>query len=168
MDLTIDLAQRFGEEGIGVGGAAWPAGYVLAEYMSRRPSIPPDADDVFDWTNKRVVELGAGLGLVSIVAALLGADVVATDGVEGVLPVMRENVQKHTAAAKHAVNCTLLSWGEEADETRILADGVDVVLAADVVYGDKVHIWKKLLKTINRLTDPSTMILFGQTKCNTC
>lgn len=35
MDLTIDLAQRFGEEGIGVGGAAWPAGYIVSSLMSR-------------------------------------------------------------------------------------------------------------------------------------
>ncbi|WP_313241963.1 methyltransferase domain-containing protein [Stenotrophomonas sp.] len=49
-------------------GQIWPAGRVLAETMSR-----------VDIAGKRILELGCGLGLSSLVLAHRGADVVASD-----------------------------------------------------------------------------------------
>lgn len=49
-------------------GQVWPAGRVLAETMSR-----------FDVAGKRILELGCGLGLSSLVLQRRGADVVASD-----------------------------------------------------------------------------------------
>jgi predicted nicotinamide N-methyase len=49
-------------------GQPWPAGRVLAEAMSS-----------FDVAGKRILELGCGLGLSSLVLAHRGADVVASD-----------------------------------------------------------------------------------------
>lgn len=49
-------------------GQVWPAGRVLAETMHS-----------FDVAGKRVLELGCGLGLASLVLAHRGADVVASD-----------------------------------------------------------------------------------------
>lgn len=49
-------------------GQIWPSGQVLADTMDR-----------FDITGKRVLELGCGLGLASLVLAHRGADVVASD-----------------------------------------------------------------------------------------
>ncbi|HCV96663.1 Mg-protoporphyrin IX methyl transferase [compost metagenome] len=49
-------------------GQVWPAGRVLAETMSG-----------FDVAGKRILELGCGLGLASLVLAKRGADVVASD-----------------------------------------------------------------------------------------
>mmetsp|Transcript_18501 Transcript_18501/g.40476 ORF Transcript_18501/g.40476 Transcript_18501/m.40476 type:complete len:333 (+) Transcript_18501:120-1118(+) len=159
-NMTVSLEQRYGEEGVGVGGAMWPAGAVLAEYLSRRPQIDGAP---FDWNDKRVCELGAGLGLVSIIAAHLGAKVTATDGVEKVLPVLRDNIAAHTSAespVRHAVRTMLLSWGEESHHAMV-EEGVDVILAADVVYGDKVHVWRKLIRTLDALCSDTTLVLFA-------
>ncbi|MET1161487.1 MAG: methyltransferase domain-containing protein [Pseudoxanthomonas sp.] len=49
-------------------GQVWPSGRVLAEAMSN-----------FDVAGKRILELGCGLGLSSLVLAQRGADVVASD-----------------------------------------------------------------------------------------
>jgi predicted nicotinamide N-methyase len=49
-------------------GQVWPSGRVLAEAMSG-----------FDVAGKRILELGCGLGLSSLVLAKRGADVVASD-----------------------------------------------------------------------------------------
>jgi hypothetical protein len=119
LDTTVELAQRFGE-GMGVGGAQWPAGYVLAEWLSRRPVLAllhgeeeqQEQQPAFDWTDVRVCELGAGLGLVSIVVSLLGARVTATDGVEPVLPVLKLNMDAHTVGVRHPPEVELLAWGE--------------------------------------------------------
>lgn len=49
-------------------GQVWPAGRALAETMNR-----------FDIAGKRILELGCGLGLASLVLARRGANVVASD-----------------------------------------------------------------------------------------
>jgi predicted nicotinamide N-methyase len=41
------------------------------------------------------VELGAGLGLPSVLAAKQGMQVVSTDGVESVLDLLRKNLQRN-------------------------------------------------------------------------
>ena len=46
------------------------------------------------------------------VLSLVRAKVVATDGVAGVMPVLEENLEKHTINATHPVKPLLLSWGE--------------------------------------------------------
>ena len=48
----------------------WPSATGLAEYLSKKPALVKD---------RRVVELGCGLGLPSILCARLGGDVTATD-----------------------------------------------------------------------------------------
>lgn len=71
------------------GVTLWEGSFVLAEWLSRRGE-PGSSEDVVDatdgawagatWEGKVGVELGAGLGLPSIVAAKLGVKMVATDG----------------------------------------------------------------------------------------
>jgi hypothetical protein len=53
------------------------------------------------WSGKRVLEVGAGCGLVGLALALQGADVVLTDRKE-VVPTLQENVQRNVAGSKVA------------------------------------------------------------------
>lgn len=72
------------------GVALWEGSFVLAEWLSRQtdPSRSKDvtaaAGEVWGgdggWSGKTGVELGAGLGLPSIVASKLGVEMIATDG----------------------------------------------------------------------------------------
>jgi predicted nicotinamide N-methyase len=95
----------------------WPSGLALARVVRRRT-----LDDL------RVLELGCGLGLPSIVAALGGARVLATDWSPEALEVAAANARRNGAE----VETELVSW---ADSDR-LARGApwDLVLGADLLY----------------------------------
>jgi predicted nicotinamide N-methyase len=95
----------------------WPSGLALARVVRRR-----------DLTGRRVLELGCGLGVASIVAALGGADVLATDWSPEALDVAAENARRNRAD----LDTALVSW---TDSERLVAAGPwDLVLGADLLY----------------------------------
>ena len=98
---------------------AWPSGRALAAALVAGPAL----------AGRRVIELGCGLALPSIVAARRGADVLATDGAPDAVAF---------AAHALALNGVLgevaqADWAEHGDV--LAARGpFDLVLAADVLY----------------------------------
>ena len=97
----------------------WPSGRALAATLARRP---PDA-------GTRVLELGCGLALPSLVAARAGAEVLATDGATDAVAYAAHGLALNEveATVAHA------DWDTHGDR---LTDGGpwDLVLAADVFY----------------------------------
>jgi len=89
----------------------WPAATALAAAL-------PDVAGL------RVVELGCGLGLPSLVAAARGADVTASDWAEDAVELLRENAARNGLALRAEVRDWREPWPER----------FDVVLAADVLY----------------------------------
>jgi predicted nicotinamide N-methyase len=67
---AIQAAYRQGEIPFPYWSKVWPAAIALAEYLLQRPNVVKD---------KKVVELGAGLGLPSLVAARVSGRVLCTD-----------------------------------------------------------------------------------------
>lgn len=136
----------------------WDAGYVLARHLDGL--VGPGG--LLDLAS--VVELGAGLGLPSIVAALGGASaVVATDGDAQCLPLLTANAERAGASLRaHA-----LPWDDVAAGRAVeLLNGgkrFDVVLAADVVYAGNAGAWRALLKVLRVLAAPGAAILLAQT-----
>jgi predicted nicotinamide N-methyase len=95
----------------------WPSGVALAQEVSKR-SVE----------GLGVAELGSGLGLPSLAAALGGARVLATDWSPDAIDLLGRN------AARNGADLELLvcSWSEPA---RLVSRGpFDLVLAADVLY----------------------------------
>jgi predicted nicotinamide N-methyase len=76
----------------------------------------------------RVVELGCGLGLPSVVAARAGASVLATDAAPEALELVRRNA----AANGVRVDTATADWA--APEELVVRGPFDLALAADVLY----------------------------------
>jgi len=89
----------------------WPAATALAEAL-------PDVRGL------RVVELGCGLGVTSLVAAARGADVVATDWAVEAIELLRGNADRNGLTLRAEVR----DWREPWEER------FDLALAADVFY----------------------------------
>ena len=79
-DELIDEEAFDEEEFLPYWAELWPSGIALAEAVG-----------ALDLRGSRVLELGAGLGLPSLAAALGGADVLATDWAEDAVELLRLN-----------------------------------------------------------------------------
>jgi predicted nicotinamide N-methyase len=75
-----------------------------------------------------VLELGCGLGLPALAAALRGADVLATDWAEDAIELLRRNAERNGIF----VHVARVRWGEP--ELLLRAAPWDIVLAADLLY----------------------------------
>ena len=86
---------------------------------------------------KSVLELGAGCGLVGLLAANLGhaASVDITDGDEEEVGLIQKNCDEHGASGRCVAH--FLTWGKPAAAEHLVARGgrrYDVILASQVVY----------------------------------
>ena len=95
----------------------WPSGVELAHQLS-----------MHDWSGTSVVELGCGLGLPAVAAALAGGTVLATDRSRDALAFTAANAGANDAAVETA----LCSW--EAPESLVARGPWQLVLASDVLY----------------------------------
>ena len=76
----------------------------------------------------RVVELGCGLGLPSLAAALGGADVLATDWAEEAVALLRRNAERNGARLR----AERVRWDDP--ELLLREAPFDLVLGADLLY----------------------------------
>jgi predicted nicotinamide N-methyase len=95
----------------------WPSGLSLARALDGRAL-----------RGRRTVELGCGLGLVSIVAALAGARVLATDWSELAVRFAADNAERNGTRVDTAV----VDWGRP--EALVARGPFELVLASDVLY----------------------------------
>lgn len=95
----------------------WPSGVALAREVAR-----------LSLKGARVVELGCGLGLPSLAAALSGGRVLATDWAQEAVDTARENARRNGIELETAV----VDW--RRPEPLLERAPWDYVLAADVLY----------------------------------
>ncbi|KIW09827.1 hypothetical protein PV08_11928 [Exophiala spinifera] len=153
-----------GDDHTDVGLQTWGASIVLSEFLCRSASH-------FDLTRSclpsapRIVELGAGTGLISLTLAKLlptlgieSATVVATDYHQTVLANLRANIASNfhlemdDLPRQHAdIQTCTLDW-EKPHSDAPLDKKADVIIAADVVY--EVHHAIALRKCAAHLLGP--------------
>ncbi|XP_016422179.1 uncharacterized protein LOC107751092 [Sinocyclocheilus rhinocerous] len=135
------------------GSVIWPAALALCRYLESNQAM-------VDLVDKAVLEIGAGTGLISIVASLLGAWVTATDQPE-VLGNLRCNLSRNTRGrCRYTPQVAELSWGYELDKT--FPHSVykyDYILAADVVYHH--DFLAELLVTMRYFCQPGTTLIWA-------
>lgn len=145
--VTLTLYQK--EVG-DVSCVVWDASLVLAKYLDilcRKERLGKD------WlVGKKVLELGAGLGCVGMVAACLGAEVVLTD-LATVLPALNKNIQMnedHWKESGGSARAEELAWSKDAS----IDFKPDIVVLADCVYYTESI--EPLLDTLERLCGATT------------
>ncbi|KAM4630484.1 methyltransferase like 21e [Polymixia lowei] len=135
------------------GAVLWPSALVLCHFLDMNR-------DKHNLTDKNVIELGAGTGLVTIVSSLLGAKVTSTD-LPDVLGNLRYNVLRNTRGrCKYTPLVTELTWGQHLEQVFPRATHhFDYILAADVVYSHPYL--DELMDTFDHLCQDGTQILWA-------
>ncbi|KAI1496813.1 putative methyltransferase-domain-containing protein [Biscogniauxia marginata] len=148
--LNDGLAGRDNADHTDVGLQSWGAAIVFSELICASPSQ-------FGFTSQtlgsapRIVELGAGTGLVSIVlgkivphVGVTDSTIIATDYHPSVLANLRDNITTNFPLLKHhgprPIEAALLDWSVPAP-TPPLDAPADVLVATDVIYEPRHAVW---------------------------
>ncbi|NXP24478.1 MT21A methyltransferase, partial [Scytalopus superciliaris] len=164
---TIRLRQDWPR--LGVAAVGWDAAVVLCAYLEM---------EGIDLRDRSVIELGAGTGLLGIVATLLGAfymlylravclshvllcclgaRVTMTDR-EAALEFLESNVQANLPSElRPRAVVKELTWGKDLDN--FPPGAFDFVLGADIVYLEET--FAELLQTLEHLCSGQTVILLA-------
>lgn len=131
-------------DGHTTGSVLWDGAVVLSDFLTHRVQVmlsyhhafarAPSLVDQWNWEDKTVVELGAGLGLLSCTAALLGAKrVICTDGDGSTLRMAKANAEllKAMYPETNGITVKRLKWGERQEGSLGVALPVDMVVARD-------------------------------------
>ncbi|XP_073470555.1 protein-lysine methyltransferase METTL21E-like isoform X1 [Aquarana catesbeiana] len=135
------------------GATVWPSALVLCYFLEKHAKQ-------LGLEDKRIIEIGSGTGLVSVVASLLGAQVIATD-LEDLIGNLQYNVVRNTKLkCKHVPQVKELTWGSNLEEKFPKSSShFEYILAADVVYNHPYL--NELLKTFDHLCQEKTIILWA-------
>ncbi len=116
-DALIDEDAFDEDEFLPYWAELWPSGLALARAVA-----------TLDLRGARVLELGAGLGLPSLAAALGGADVLATDWADDAIELLRRNAERNGIALR----AESVRWDEP--EPLLREARWSLVLGADLLY----------------------------------
>jgi predicted nicotinamide N-methyase len=97
-------------------GVVWPSSQVLARYMLD-----------FDVDGLRILEVGCGLGLTSLILGLRQADITATDHHPEVAVFLEENARLNGLGGIPYHCC---DWRDDGDEL----GGFDLIIGSDLLY----------------------------------
>ncbi|XP_069746791.1 protein-lysine methyltransferase METTL21C-like isoform X2 [Narcine bancroftii] len=135
------------------GAVIWPGAVELSHFLENNWKE-------FKLDDKNVIELGAGTGLLSIVACLLGAYVTATD-LSCAIGNLQSNLMRNTRnRCKYQSRVKELAWNIDLDRKFPHSDlHYHYILAADVVYHHD-HL-DDLLATFDYFCQPGSVILWA-------
>ena len=143
--IEVIVPQRdIGEEAVVV----WDAGLVLAYYLVKHQSTYRLCDKQ---NPPHVVDVGAGTGVVGLVASSLGANVTLTD-LPRILPLLEEGISANRELIEntqhykenHFIRALPLKWGNKSDVNEVCLKTIknekyvggppDLILVSDCVY----------------------------------
>lgn len=151
--------------GVGIGGGLWSAGMLLCNQIASRPSFFRSR-----LNGTRVLELGAGTGLIGLTAAHLCSprELILTD-LASHLPLLRANVDANIPGwnTVEAQSGHLLVKVEEYDWSKSSDFGprFDIILGGDLAYNP--HLYGPLIQAIKRNSDKHTLTFLGVTRTDT-
>ena len=111
---------------------------------------------------RRVLELGAGLGLPGLeLAARAGDAVTLSDSREALLGQLRREaaaLQPELDAAGGAIDVLELDWLDPARVAEAAAKGYDLVIGSDICYANSAPDVARLAGAISQLGAPTTLL----------
>uniref|UniRef100_A0A8C4H236 Methyltransferase 21C, AARS1 lysine b n=1 Tax=Dicentrarchus labrax TaxID=13489 RepID=A0A8C4H236_DICLA len=130
------------------GALIWPGAIALCQFLENN-------QQQMSLMDKAVLEIGAGTGLLSIVASLLGAWVTATD-LPDILSNLTFNLLRNTKGrSRYTPQVAALAWGQDLGrDFPYPFYHYDYVLAADVVYHHDCL--EELLETMHHFCRPGS------------
>ncbi|KIJ53752.1 hypothetical protein M422DRAFT_25553 [Sphaerobolus stellatus SS14] len=152
-EVAVELKDEpYAADHESVGLQTWGSASVLAERICGDPETYLRINAQGKDATLRVLELGAGTGLLSLVVGKLAAhpvikergvkvEVLATDYHPAVLENLRGNVARNFALTEGVVQVEKLDWVDPPALAE--ADKFDVILAADVIYDKRHGAWIK-------------------------
>ena len=128
---------------LGVAGRLWDCGVCLLQYLAAFPSLV---------SSRRVLELGAGTGVVGLAVGRLHATAVTITDLPPVCPLIDTNI----ALCGLGGTCASLAleWGAPLPHDAAWASDLDLVIAADVVY--EPECFQPLVDTLTHLCTASS------------
>lgn len=143
---TIRIRQAWRQ--LGVAAVVWDAAVVLATYLET---------GAVELRGRSAVELGAGTGLVGIVAALLGAQVTITDR-KVALEFLKSNVEANLPLhVQPRAVVKELTWGQDLGS--FPPGEFDLILGADIIYLEET--FADLLQTLAHLCGGQSVVLLA-------
>jgi len=129
-EITYEALESYRDSLFGAGDVIWPASVALARLLAHCPSLV---------ANKRVLEIGAGLGLAGNAAAKAGAaSVLMVDRDADMLALAKRSAVENAPHDPGMCRVETLDWSAVPNEW--CADGdqkFDVIVAADVLYDEE-------------------------------
>ena len=143
----------------GIAHQLWPAALILAKYLERsHSSLFPEGI-----SKECFVELGAGIGLVGLFTAALGAGKVIVTDIPDALESLRRNISLNPSF-ENKIEAAVLTWGNELEALQCLQSlpSPPYVLASDCVYWE--HLFDPLRKTIQIFVEAGSVVLMSHVK----
>lgn len=123
--------------------ALWPSAIGLSKFIDEQPALVK---------GKAVIEIGCGLGLPGIVAAMNGANVTMTDYLQEALDFAGSNWQRNVDGAFRG---QLLDWRDASAVGK-----ADVVLASDVAYESRS--FEPLINALKSILKPDGKLILSE------
>ena len=121
----------------------WESAIGLARHISELDKVLSD---------KRVLEIGCGIGVAGITACQAGAKVVFTDFEHDALLFAKHNAQQNQVNSAFFVQ---MDWN-----ALCFQDKFDVILASDVIYEEQN--WQPILSLLQNLLNPDGVAFFSE------
>ncbi|XP_044582074.1 methyltransferase-like protein 22 [Cotesia glomerata] len=115
-----------------VGLQVWRGAFLLADYILDNPSV---------FKNQNVIELGAGVGLTSIITSMLAREVTCTDiDSHGIIELIQRNFVRNSQyinAKFNIMELDFLNCNWSSNLTKKITEST-IILAADVIYDNDI------------------------------
>ncbi|EJF59360.1 hypothetical protein DICSQDRAFT_148570 [Dichomitus squalens LYAD-421 SS1] len=169
---SFDLDKKVWDSGIGLSSWLVEMAHQIASTNGEHLLVARARDALFSSARCRVVELGAGTGIVSLtLSALRSAQSTDGDGcilmtdLDSALPLLAHNVSTNGTLFKGAFRpqSLALDWDEEALPSEVLAieGGFDIIVMADVTYNTaSFPALVRTLSSLLRLSPPDHPPIF--------